>query len=197
MAEIILYITKSDAKTIVDWINSEDDIAWIVKDYQKGNLYRWKAIKQLSEIEPKEYCLWKISSGYLRIPSSDPNIKDSIVSDPFSGWEQTLDYDTAEVPWFGSAAPETFGFTFRENGQEFENSIGRSGFSWIGNYFSVIGTKAPDDCKKWWERLKRFIKKHATGIPWPEDDGKGRVGAYAFPGAYKLLSEGRPKDVNP
>lgn len=196
MAEIILYLTKADAKTIVDWINAEPEIAWIVKEFQNGKTYRWRAVKELHAVEPKEYRLWKIGSGQLRIPSGDPEIKDAIVRDPFSGWEQTLESETADVPWFGAPAPETFGFTFLEQGIESEGSIGRSGFTWIGNYFRIVGYEAPDDCIKWWNRLRRFIKKNSTGIPWAEKLGSGKVGAYAFPEAYSQLLEGRPKDIN-
>lgn len=197
MAEIILYITKNDSKTIVEWINSESEIAWIVKEYQKGKQYRWKAANSIESLNSTEYRLWKIGSGPLRIPSGNPGTEDSVILNPFQGWEQTLKTDTAEVPWFGVAAPETFGFKFNEKGKEADSSIGRSGFTWIGNYFGIIGISAPDDCKKWWERLKRYIKKNATGIPWPGELGSGKTGAYAFPEAYQQLLKGRLKDINP
>jgi len=197
MAEIILYLTKSDAESIVNWINNEDSIAWIVKESRDGNVYRWKAVNSIEVISEGENCLWKIGAGSLRIPSGSHETEDTAVLDPFKGWEQTLDTDSAQTPWFGAAAPETYSFTFKEHGKEAEGSIGRSGFNWIGNYFGVIGNPAPEECKKWWERLKRFIKKNAIGIPWPGDLGSGKKGAYAFPEAYKLLKMGCPKDVNP
>lgn len=197
MTEIILYLTRQDTESIVDWINAEDDLAWIVKRSQQGYTYHWQAVRKLKALESKEYCLWKIDSGPLRVPSGRQDVKDTIVLNPFSGWEQTLKTKVEAVPWFGAGAPETFGFTFREVGTEVENSIGRSGFTWIGNYFGVIGNGAPDECKKLWERLKRYIKKNSTGIPWPGELGSGKTGAYAFPEAYNQLIEGRPKDVNP
>jgi len=143
MAEIILYLTKKDTESIVEWINHEDEVAWIVKESQNCNVYRWKAVNCIEEIKASEYCLWKIGAGNLRIPSGSHETEDTLVLDPFKGWEQTLDTDSAETPWFGAAAPETYNFTFREKGKEAENSIGRSGFNWIGNYFSIIGNSAP------------------------------------------------------
>ncbi|WP_370052365.1 hypothetical protein [Neptunomonas sp.] len=197
MAEIILYLTKNDAESIVEWLNGESDIAWIVKESQEGKLYRWKAVHSIDAIQAKKYCLWKIGAGDLRIPSGNHEIEDTVVLDPFRGWEQRLNVSAAETPWFGAAAPETYTFTFLERGKEHEDSIGRSGFNWIGNYFSEIGNSAPDECKKWWERLKRHIKKNSTGIPWPGELGSGKTGAYAFPEAYDQLLKGRAKDVNP
>lgn len=197
MAEIILYLTESDAKAIINWVNSESDIAWIVKDSQIGNTYRWKAVNEIHSVESKTYCLWYIGTGALRIPSGNKDIKDALVLNPFVGWEQTLTTETEEVPWFGAAAPETFSFTFREFGRKNEAALGRSGFNWIGNYFSIIGIAAPPECKKWWEKLKRYIKKNSVGIPWPGELGSGKVGAYAFQEAYKKLMEGCERDLNP
>ncbi|MBT8142998.1 MAG: hypothetical protein HKN88_06050 [Gammaproteobacteria bacterium] len=196
MAEIILYITKSDAPQIVEWLNNDDEIAWIIKADQNKTKIRWKAVHSITSVTEGEYCLWIINSGILRIPSGDPNIKDTHVLDPFKGWEQRLDDENIEIPWFGAPAPETFVFKFYENGFEEENSLARSGFFWIGNYFAEIGIPAPDESKKWWNKLKRFVKKNSTGIPWSKELGTGRTGAYAFHDAYKQLQSGRPKDVN-
>lgn len=197
MAEIILYLTTSDAKEIINWVNSESDIAWIVKDSQIGNTYRWKAVNEIHNVESKSYCLWYIGAGPLRVPSGSNDIKDALVLNPFVGWEQTLTTEIAEVPWFGAASPETFSFTFREFGRKNKDAIGRSGFNWIGNYFSIIDIPAPPECKKWWEKLKRHIKKNSVGIPWPGELGSGKVGAYAFPEAYKKLTDGCERDTNP
>ena len=197
MAEIILYLTKHDAESIVDWINSNNDLAWIIKQSQDENTYRWKAVSELSSVESKDYCLWKIDSGPLHIPSGSHDIDDTVVLDPYSGWEQSLNTTDADVPWLGAGSPETFCFVFREDGKEAENSIGRSGFSWIGDYFRPVGIHAPDESKKFWECLKRYIQKNSTAIPWPGELGSGRTGAYAFPEAYSQLLQGRPKDVNP
>ena len=197
MAEIILYLTKTDALSIVHWINCEKDIAWIVKDSQKGTLYKWKAVDSISTIEEGDYCLWKIGAGPLRIPSGSLEAEDTEILDPFNGWEQALDDKSASVPWFGAAAPETFGFSFKERGKESEGSLGRSGFNWIGNYFGIISHGAPKASEQWWDRLKRHIKKNSTGIPWSREPGNGKVGAYAYPEAYEQIKSGRPKDVNP
>jgi len=197
MPEIILYITESDANSIVKWINNEEDVAWIIKDSQKGNLYRWKAVYEVDEFGEGEYCLWKIDSGPLRLPSGNHETDDTLVADPFEGWEQSLNTDKADIPWFGAGAPETFRFVFRENGRESEYSLARSGFDWIGNYFRIIGNGAPEESEKWWGRLRRFIKKSSTGIPWSKELGPGRTGAYAFPEAYEQLKAGRSKDINP
>lgn len=197
MSEIIIYITSNDAETIRKWLNSDEDIAWIVKVKQEGCTYWWKAVDKLEEIRSGEYCLWHKASSPLNIPSRSSTIKDEIITDPYNGWEQILDNENEETPWFGSAFPGPYSFKFKELGSESENSIGRSGFNFIGNYFSVIGKPAPKVTMKWWERLRRFVKKNSTGIPWPGEIGSGKTGAYAFPDAYEQMISGRARDINP
>ena len=197
MAEIILYITSTDSQSILEWINKEDEIAWIVNDSRKGNSYRWVAKRKIDSLKSREYCLWRIGTGPLRIPSGSNETPDTEILDPFAGWEQILDTEEATRPWFGSASPETFVFTFREHGRKGKKAMGRSGFTWIGNYFSSIGNPAPMECEKWWNKLKRYVKKNAIGVPWPGPIGSGKAGSYAFPEAFSLLESGKPRDINP
>jgi len=197
MSEIILYLTKRDATSIVEWINQDCDTAWIVKESQQGNIFHWKAVQSINDFTSSEYCIWRVGSGHLRIPSGSSKIQDTVVLNPFIGWEQEIKSGIASTPWFGSAAPETFIFKFSETGRESPGSLGRSGFNWVGNYFRVIGMGAPKECEQWWSRLKRFIKKNSTGIPWPNIRSEGKVGAYAFPEAHAQLLKGRSFDINP
>ena len=39
MAEIIFYATRSDVETLVEWINNEPRIAWIIKGSEIDNEY--------------------------------------------------------------------------------------------------------------------------------------------------------------
>lgn len=197
MPEIILYLTNNDANLVREWINSEPDIAWIVKEAQVGCSYRWKVANEIAEMESKDYCLWHKRSSPLTIPSGSSKIEDTVILNPYEGWSQTLDHENANTPWFGAAAPGPFDFRFRENGRESNHSIGRSGFTWLGNYFSSIGKSAPEVSEKWWQRLRRFVKKNGMGIPWPGPIGSGKVGAYAFPEAYDQILAGRARDINP
>ena len=197
MAEIILYLTRKDAVSVFEWLNEEKEIAWLVNQSSVGKKYTWQAVHRIESFEPREYCLWRIGTGPLRIPTGDIHTPDIEILDPFASWEQTLEKENAPVPWFGAAAPETFGFNFRENGRRNPEAIGRSGFTWIGNYFSSIGKNAPKECVSWWNRLRRHIKKNATGIPWPGPLGSGKVGSYAFPEAYTKLESGVERDINP
>ena len=197
MAEIILYITRTDADAIRTWLNQESSIAWIVKDHQDRHDYIWKAIDTLDAIEPAGYCLWHKNSGPLNVPSGIPGVADAIVADPYAGWAQRLDSIDATEPWFGGNLPGPYTFRFAENGREAPGGLGRSGFTWVGDRYRLIGHGASPEAKIWWNRLGRFLRSQSTGIPWPSPDHGGRSLAYAFPDAYAEIMRGRPFDVNP
>jgi hypothetical protein len=197
VSEIILYITAKDVEVLRDWLNREPCIAWIVKTGQSRFEYRWCATDVLESIHPGEYQLWHKETGPLNIPSGSPEVIDLVVSDPYAGWTQLLDREDATTPWFGGNVPGPYLFRFAPNGQEAPNSIGRSGFNWLGDYFRPVGSPAPKEAKLWWQRLGRFVRSRSTGIPWPSPESGGRLLGYAFPDAYSEIMQGRPYDANP
>lgn len=197
LSEIILYITNRDAEVLRDWLNRESSIAWIVKTHQSGCEYRWQAVDTLDAIEPCGYHLWHKGAGPLNIPSGSLEVQDAIVPDPYAGWTQHLDREDATTPWFGANLPGPYLFRFAPNGREHPESIGRSGFSWLGDYFRPVGCSAHPEAKRWWLRLGRFVRSQSTGIPWPSPDHGGRSLGYAFPDAYAEILRGRRFDINP
>ena len=197
MAEIFVYMTSADGDVIREWINAEDEIAWIVKAAQVGREYHWKAVHSLDRLEQGEYKLWHTSSGVLNIPSGSRNVPDAIIADPFAGWVQTLGSEARLVPWFGGNLPGPFTFYFSPSGRRGSDSIGRSGFNWLGNRYAAIGKPAPVASRKWWARLGRYVRSHATEVPWPYPAGIGRHKAYVFPDALIRVSNRVGLDANP
>ena len=196
MAEIIFYATRDDIETVVEWLNHEPCIAWIIKESQIDNEYVWRAVKTLTHIEPISYALWHTDSPPLVIPSGSPDVPDSTILNPFAGWKQTLQGPNHTEPWFGGLLPGPYSLIYRDQGKESHDAIARSGFAWLGNYYRTIGKGADPHSEKWWNRLRRFIKKEAIVIPWPPDS-EGRTGAYAFPEAYVRYRNGTHLDTNP
>lgn len=189
-------MTHKDTDVLLAWLN-EEPIVWIVKESQDKWDYRWRAIRTISALDPGMHRLWHPDTERLVIPSGSSKSADIEILNPFSGWNQRLSIPNACVPWFGAPHPGTFGFTFTPQGREQQNSIGRSGFQWVGNYFRPVGIPATMTAEKWWARLRRFIQKRSIGIPWPPHDQTKRVGAYAFPEAYNGHVTGRHLDTNP
>ena len=194
---MILCLTTQDVETLRDWLNREACIAWIVKVGQSRFLYRWQAVDTIDNVNPGEYHLWHKTAGSLNIPSGSPEVPDVDVAEPYAGWTQYLDREDATTPWFGGRLPGPYYFRFSPNGEEAPNSIGRSEFSWQGDYFHAVGSPAPPEAKRWWQRLGRFVRARSTGIPWPSPDHGSRSLAYAFPDAYAEIMRGRHYDANP
>jgi hypothetical protein len=93
-------------------------VAWIVKVRQEGRLYRWQAVRRVDSLSPGEHCIWHLQAERLTVPSGNPWIKDAVVADPFSGWDQRLRTEAAQVPWFGALAPGPFWLHYRARGHE-------------------------------------------------------------------------------
>jgi len=197
VGEITFYATRTDADRIRRWINAEDAVAWIVLDAREGTTYRWKAVDVIDTIEPQDYALWHKSSTRINIPARSLDVRDTIVLDPYQGWLQELEEEDETTPWFGDSLPGPYQLHFREEGREKPGSLARSGFFWLGDHFRMIGQGASPDARRWWNRLRRWVRKESTAIPWPFTQPASRSRAYAFPDAYTLIQSGRHPDVNP
>ncbi len=197
MAEIILYVTAPDVELIRSWLNEEREVAWIILESRVGDRCRWKAVDELSRVEAECYALWHKLAGPLNVPSGDPTVPDAHVVDPFAGWIQRGVDPRTTTPFFGGNLPGPFTVTLRDKGRQDFNSLARSGFHWLGDYFRPIGKPAHPAAKAWWNRLRRFVKSRAASIPWPYPRSSGKRVAFAFPEAHRQILEGRLLETNP
>ena len=194
-AKTLFYATSVDAELIRQFINDAAEVAWIIKVAEQDRTYTWRAVDCLDAISEQEYALWHLGSGPLNLPSGSTTVADTLVTDPFSGWTQSLSESGATRPWFGSN-PAPFFMTILHAGREQPGSIARSEFAWAGDHYRSVGLPAAPVAKRWWQQLARFMKKHAATQPWPPDT-PGRQKAYVFPDAQAQVANGRSLDVNP
>lgn len=125
MAWLPMYLLREDITSLNNWLNEEDEIAFIVAVDKK----KWKAVKNrniendlgsqtmgfFNQKIPNyvEYCLWHISSGSLplvppntdgvslRLKREDWVIKEKIV-DPWKGWTEIRSGANPNLPYFES-----------------------------------------------------------------------------------------------
>ena len=186
-----MYIDKSDHKLLIDWLSAEEDIAFIIGDGPK----KWKAVHSIEQYEDIRYCLWHIKSGPL--PLLCKNFPDGKISDPFKGWKEKRTGSDPSVPYFGPGHPGVYWLNAKTESLSSNDSLGLSSFEWIGNWYKPIGVEAPIVTKKWWERLKRWVKKNAIRIPrYGEWDGD-HPEIWAFPSALESIKNGINRDGNP
>jgi hypothetical protein len=209
MAWLPMYLLKPDIEFLNDWLNQEDDIAFLVSNGSK----KWIARKehninfdidsQTNNSFIKRYSLWHIASGALPLLggnsgavslrlNKDDFIQETI-ADPWKGWTEKRTGADSSTPYFGAGHPGIFHLTIK---MPANNEIPISGIEWIGNHYRIIGNGADKTTEAFWNKLRRMAKKVATQIP-RCNDSMGRNEIYAFPKAYEEIRNGRPCSLNP
>ncbi len=185
-----MYLVEEDLHSLSSWLTDEAKIS-LIQTIGPGE---WQAFEDFEVYEPGRYCLFHSESGPLPLLSNDPDRPDSEVSDPFAGWVEHRAGANPNQPYFGAGHPAIFWLNVRlkENG-----IVGMSSFEWIGNHYSQIDRPAPEVSKKWWERLRRWVKKQSFIIPRDGPlDGTGKE-IWAFSSALLEFESGVQRATNP
>ncbi len=178
----------STQEIILKFLNESDEIAFVVP----AGVCRWKTVSKVSALRPGRHFLWHIPGGPLPLFRGGNERIEPII-DPDSGfWSQSIDQ-----PAFGPTATGVIWLDLRPvlyDQTTGATMIDVSGFSWIGSHYSLIGHPASPATSKWWNRLRRFLQKHAVkvprggpGQPHPED-------SYAFPNSPATICTRRSKE---
>ncbi len=192
MPGLSIYGDRSDIERIIGMLNADDDCAFIVSDGPK----RWKAVTRLESFRDGDYCIWVRSGGSLPLLRPD-GPSDELIKDPWGGWTEQPTGANPDQPYFGPGHPAVVWFDIRTKGRGGAGAIGISSFGWIGNHYRVLGSPAPEQVEKWWQRLRRAVKKSGKRIPrtGPVDGPDPDV--WALPSAYRAIVNGTPRDDNP
>lgn len=185
-----MYLDLEDLKDLSYWLNEEQEISIIVSIGER----QWKAINNISIISNGRYCLYHKHSGPLPFLKKGWTGKELMIPDPFSGWKEMKTGENPESPYFGAGHPAIFWLNIRTGTDE---EVGMSSFEWIGNHYSIIGSPAPEAAMKWWNRLRRRVKKISTQIPrsGPIDGNHREI--YTFPNALRKIENGVTRANNP
>ena len=211
MAWTPMYLMKEDIAYLNDWLNQENEIAFLVSNGQNKWIAKEKhdIISDLgaqktdygpSTIIPNfvEFNLWHVPSGSLPLLESKlTEIKNlnynGKITDPWSGWTEKRPGANPRIPYFGAGHPGVIHLEIRISENE---EIPMSCFGWIGNYYKIIGNGADPSTEKFWNKLKRMIKKTGILIPRANDtDWKKEI--YALPNAYSEIKNGKKCSMNP
>jgi hypothetical protein len=186
-----LYVDDADLEQLMSWLNTDEEIAFIVSDGPK----QWKAVPSLEKIASGRYCIWHLPSGPLPLVGYG-SIKDGQVFDPWAGWTEVRTGADPSTPYFGSHAGiiwlNAWPTSYRNDA-----AIGLSSFEWIGNRYRIIGKPAPEATEKWWQRLRKSVKKVARRIPRNGPCDGPYLEIWAFPSAYEAIISGVSCDSNP
>lgn len=187
MAWIPLYLNKSDEKELLTFLNQEDEIAFIISNGENN----WKAVNTVNEFPGLRIVLWHIPSG--KLPLLTPDDSEEWIEEPYNGWSEKRQSADKRTPYFGAGWPGVICLNIRTND---DNKIGMSSFEWIGNHYSAIGISASEKTKKYWNKLRRQIKKNSVQI-----SRSGREGAkpeiFTYNGALTEIENGKERSMNP
>jgi len=187
MAWIPIYLNKSDEKELLNLLNQEDEIAFLISNGEN----RWKAVRSLDDFPNSRIVLWHIPSGKLPLLNSDD--QEEWINEPFLGWTEKRTGNDVSNPYFGAGWPGVIHLNIRTEDNE---RIEMSSFEWIGNHYSVIGISASDTTKKFWNRLRRLIKKNSVQVSRSDREGS-KPEIFAYKGALSEIEKGKERNMNP
>tara|TARA_B110000261_G_C12875454_1_gene274215 strand:- start:62 stop:625 length:564 start_codon:yes stop_codon:yes gene_type:complete len=187
MAWIPLYINKQDEKDLLDILNQEEQIAFLVSN-GKG---KWIAVKSINQLLCQRVSIWHIPSGKLPLLTQDD--KEEWIQDPFNGWTEKRKGADESTPYFGAGWPGIINLNINTNDS---SVIGMSSFEWIGNHYSIIGITANESTKKFWNKLRRLINKKSSKLPRSNEEWN-KPEIFTFQGALKEIENGKERNINP
>ena len=191
-----LYADEVDSASILKLLNADPEIAFIVRHGRD----RWIARRRLRAVTEGKICLWHHPGGplplvYVSALMERRTNKTSYVEDPWKGWKPKMIGADTGTPYFGPGHPSVVWWNVSPRGAIAKNSIGLSGFEWIGNANSIIGRPAHPSTTEWWKRLRKSLTKGNRRVSrlGPLDGGLGRD-VWALPSALAKLEAGVPRD---
>jgi hypothetical protein len=194
MPWIPLYADEEDFRVVLDHLNQDEDVAFVLSD----GLRCWRATHTIPQLDGiRRICLWHVPSGDLPLLHPHPSKTVDSIQDPWSGWTELRTGADSTCPYFGAGHPGVIWLNHRPKSLRVPDGIGLSSFEWIGNHYSVIGSPAPEVTERFWARLRRWVKK--IGIMVPRSGAVDGTDAeiFTFPSALAAFRGGRCRDSNP
>lgn len=201
MPSLALYLEVEDLRLLVDRIDSDDELAWIVPRRGGG----WVARPSLDIKLARWVTLWHTPGGPLPllvpVAGSRRLERRGWIADPFAGWPD--EFGGAELePRLGDP-PGVFRLRLCVRGGPGERpdqpEVGLSALGWIGRHYAAIGSVPEKSTERCWNRLRTWVM--ATGVRISrrdplEAERASRLDAFAFPAALAAIRAGMPRAVN-
>jgi hypothetical protein len=188
MPNLSFFADEHDAPLLLERLNDDPEVSFLVDDAGPivgGSEWTWsryRLMTRLPSIADGEHHLWHVAghpfpSGHERV-HPDPAL--SVIH--FTLWSRHRPYAEDELQSLPARVSHwTKGHPF----------LASSHLSWLGNRYSIIGAPAHPATVKWWARLQRWMRSHATPLK-----VHSQVTFYAFPSALERLRAGVAYDAN-
>src|SRR5271155_379318 len=147
-----MYLLPEDVPSLLELLNTDDGIAFLVSDGPN----RWIARRELIHLPVGRTALWHIPSGPLPLLDPKPSNQVCSILDPFSGWVEQRQGADPSTPYFADH-PGALCLNLNLEGRDGGSICGLSSFEWIGNHYAVIGRPAPPQTVRWWKAFQARV----------------------------------------
>lgn len=189
MPAISIYGVESDASLILDLLNQDENIAFIVKDGDEGNRSRWKAVREIAEL-PSWQHIWFVSNTRLPLLWYEHRFL-AFVEDPWHGWLEVMSSHDKATPYWGPCLFPSI-FKLASNYSIKNDCIQLSSVQWV-NEKGVVDESTEKEIRKWWRGFERKLAKISTKVSRVPG---GTPNAYCLPAAYELSLQGVTRNIN-
>jgi hypothetical protein len=208
MPEISFFLDEHDTRLLLDRLNADQEIAFIVPDgptpvahgiariiapTSHVGAQRWRAVRAVEALEDGDHSLWHVPAGPLPlIPVPSGGVVGRPyppIPDPWAGWTAPPGFGPGCHPWIRLEVwTRHRSYTQQERAalrelisfwMEEHDQLVVSGFQWTGGHFSP----APPQTQQWWNRMRRWVEKTAMRL-------HAKPGFWAFPSALQKLKGG-------
>jgi hypothetical protein len=182
------YAAPDDVSLLQERLNADSEIAFIVRDGPG----RWKASWRVDDLRGKTM-LWHVPAGPL--PLLHPEGPDTVIEDPFAGWNEERPGMDRSVPYFGYGWPACILLRLWIPGWQRlpPDFLHISSFTWHGRAAGL----SPPPTRRWWQRLRGWVGRHATRVTRCGPLHGAHADIWAFPAALRALEAGMEREDNP
>jgi hypothetical protein len=185
-----LYLEDPDAVTLRDRLNEDPEIAFLMPEGPG----RWRAVWQVEELLGKTL-VWHAPGGPL--PLLHPEGGESLIPDPFAGWQELRPGLDPSVPYLGLGWPSTLLLELYTRGWRDlprREVIPLSGITWYG---ARPYAQPSPSTRQWWKRFRRWFPSKAVRITRSGLTEGSPRDVWAMPAALRAIQGGMNRDPYP
>jgi len=176
MPSVLIYALTPDLRTVVDHLNDDSDIAFIISDGPG----RWRAVDHVTDLSAGQHALWLRAHGPLPLVPESPLDPVAPIADPMAGWNERASASSPGVPFFGSD-PSVVWLQVPQFSEQ--PKVPMSAFGWMGDRYRTAGPPANPEATVWWRQLKQWIRTRTELVKRGGPTGVGPKDVAAFPEA--------------
>lgn len=185
------YAAQADAELLHQRLNADPEIAFLLQEGPG----RWRAVWQLEDPLGKTM-LWHVPGGPLPLLGRGGEEPDTLIEDPFAGWQERREGHDYSVPYFGPSCPFVLELKLITPGWRGlpADIMPMSGLSWFG---SPGRSPVPPATARWWRNFRGWMRRNAVRVTRWGPLVAPHADIWAMPAALRALEAGMERDAHP